>query len=489
MFFLGDFYFENLYNYFSWFFCFMEKFLSDSQRRMAQFLLAAKIDYIYVPERVGKPVKKGPCFSLPALKTYLYETDEVVLPQTASSDAMRFCFTSDGKFSSFGDKKWAAVFRCPTCSSMFFGSCSDSQCPLCHAEVCSVYALGSDGIPGWFGGGGDFLFNKDELDKKISSLPVTDGLIDKLMAVANLLSGSPQEAVLTQEKAKEFGRLSRMYPNMVEVLKYFRASLVRTKLRKSKAISFRPILLVGGPGCGKSSFARELGSIVSGKEPLRVDLGNDVASFTLAGSDMSWRKSKCGLVLQSMFGDGKSGPLRNPVVILDEMDKIPLSGAHEVEGVFYSILERETAAHFRDNYFDIPVDASGINYIATANSLSNIPSAILSRFQVFEIRDYSDSEFLDNVIPNFYEKWIEFERIDRDAVPKVLSDSIKKLVFSICGTDTRKISSAFDKVLEKTGKIDKLSGKFIAFFSDDEIRSGWRKFAGKPLLPTDPFVI
>ena len=455
---------------------------------MAQFLTAAKIEYIYVPEKMGKTSDKAPCFSLPRQNTYIYETADITLPMTASAEAERFCFSGDGKFSSFKED-WAAVMRCPSCRKMFFSSSVLMSCPACSTEKCEVYALGTEGIPGWFGGQGEPLFDEEELRKKISSIPNADGLVDKIQAVAKLLSGRPREAVLTSDKAKEFGKLSRSYPNMGEVLRYFRASLVRTKLRKSKAISFRPILLVGSPGCGKSSFARELGKIVSDRDPLRVDLGNDVASFTLTGSDMSWRKSKCGLVLQSMFGDGKSGPLRNPVVILDEMDKIPLNGTHEVEGVFYSILERETSSHFRDNYFDVPVDASGINYIATANSIANIPSAILSRFQVFEIRDYSEKEFIDTVIPNFYERWIDFERIDRDAVPKKLSESIRKLVFSICRTDTRKISSAFDKVLERTGKTDKATGKFIAFFSDEEIKNGWRKYAGTPLLPTDPFII
>lgn len=471
----------------------MEKYQTEAQRRMAQFLLAAGIEYIYVPEKVGPTTKKAPCFSLPAQNSYIYETADIVLPKTASAEAKRFCFSGDGKFASFaeggGERGWAAVLRCPACRAMFLASSAADSCPRCGEEKCGVYALGSDGIPGWFGGQGDVLFDEEDLRKKIASVPNGDGLVDKIQSVARLLSGRPREAVLTSEKAKEFGRLSRSYPNMGEVLRYFRASLVRTKLRKSKAISFRPILLVGSPGCGKSSFARELGRIVSDRDPLRVDLGNDVASFTLTGSDMSWRKSKCGLVLQSMFGDGKEGPLRNPVVILDEMDKIPLNGTHEVEGVFYSILERETASHFRDNYFDVPVDASGINYIATANSTANIPTAILSRFQVFEIRDYSEREFIDTVIPNFYERWIDFERIDRDAVPQKLSESIRKMVFSICGTDTRKISSAFDRVLERTGKTDKATGKFIAFFSEEEIKSGWRNFAGKPHLPTEPFII
>lgn len=465
---------------------------------MAQFLEAAGIDFDY-DEKFFLKEQNAILFA----DFFNFAEDnfaEITFSEETSEEPKKslFIFSQDGKFSSLEiteDKKivnngaWAAVMRCPSCSSIYFASSADAVCPKCKTEKCSVYTIGSDGIPGWFGVHSDSLFDDEDLKRKIASLPEADGLAEKIRSVAVLLSGKPREASLTTEKAKAFGKLSRTYPNMAEVLKYFRASLVRTKLRKSKAISFRPILLVGSPGCGKSSFAKELGSIVSGTAPLRVDLGNDVASFTLTGSDMSWRKSKCGLVLQSMFGDGKSGPLRNPVVILDEMDKIPSGGAHEVEGVFYSILERETALHFRDNYFDVPVDASGINYIATANDIKGIPSAILSRFQVFEIRDYSEKEFIENVIPNFYEKWIDFERIDRDAVPEKLSESIRRLVFSISGSDTRKISSAFDRVLEKTGRIDKASGKFIAFFSEAEIKGGWRNFAGKLQLPDAPFVI
>lgn len=467
----------------------MEKFQTESHRRMAQFLEAAEIENEYFEKKCDSENN-----NLTISGFQLKDQNAILVSESLEScenfsDLELFVFTQDGKFSAGENQEWAAIMRCPECSAMYFASSADSICPKCKTEKCNVYTLGSEGIPGWFGQNTDSLFDEEELKRKISSLPDADGLAEKIRSVATLLSGKPVEAILTQEKAKDFGKLSKKYPNMVEVLKYFRASLVRTKLRKSKAISFRPILLVGGPGCGKSSFARELGTIVSGKPPLRVDLGNDVASFTLAGSDMSWRKSKCGLVLQSMFGDKKSGPLRNPVVILDEMDKIPLGGAHEVEGVFYSILERETAAHFRDNYFDVPVDASGINYIATANDISSIPSAILSRFHVFKIRDYSEKEFIDCVIPNFYQKWIDFERIDKDAVPNKLSEKIKKLVFSFSGTDTRKISAAFDKVLEKTGRVDKTSGKFIAFFSDEEINAGWKNFAGKPHLPEDPFII
>lgn len=467
-----------------------ENFQSDSQRRMAQFLDAAGIEYIYVPNKFKKISKKNPCFALTKQKTYLYETSEISVPPSASSDAERFYFTQDGKFFSLNaDAKWAGIIRCSACSTVFFASEETAHCPSCDCEKCEVYAVGKEGISGWYGGSSDSLFNVGELKKKLASLPVGDGLAEKIKSVSDMLSGRPREATLTSEKAKEFSKLGKNYPNMKDVLLYLRSSLVRTRLRRSKAISFRPILLVGSPGCGKSSFARELGKIVSGKEPLRVDLGNDVASFTLTGNDISWRKSKCGLVLQSMFGDGKSGPLRNPVVILDELDKIPSTGAHEVEGVFYSILERETASHFRDNYFDIPVDASGINYIATANDLENIPQPILSRFQVFEIRDYSEKEFINNVLPNFYTSWLEFERIDKDAVPKVLSEEIRKMIFECSGIDTRKISSAFDKILEKTGHIDKASGKFIAFFSESEIKQGWKTFAGKPVLPDEPFVL
>ncbi len=451
---------------------------------MAQFLEAAKIEQIYVPERMQSA--KGPCFALPHLRSYLYEGKaDVTIPPEASADAGRFFFKADGRFSALGEKA-AFILRCVQCRAFFFSCEEKKSCPLCFSES-KIWAKGSDGIPGW--DGQSWLFDPDEFEKKLASLPEGDGLSEKMRKVASLLSGSPREATLTQEKARLFGELSKNYPNMKEPLRYFRASLVRTKLRRSKAISFRPMLLVGPPGSGKSAFAAELGRIVSGREPLRVDLGNDVASFTLAGSDMSWRKSKCGLVLQSMFRVGSDGPLKNPVVILDELDKIPPGGSHDVEGVFYSILERETAERFRDNYFDVAVDASGINYIATANDSEKIPPAILSRFESFEIRAYTEKEFLERVIPHFYARWIEFERIDRASVPASLSAEIRLRVLSECKSDTRRVSAAFDRVLEATGRIDRASGRFIAFFSEDELKDGWKNHAGRATLPSEPFFI
>ena len=465
----------------------MAQFQSEAQRRMAQFLEAAKIDFIYVPSKMGYSTN-GLCFSLSKQRVYLYEGREISISNLAPSNVERYSFTADGRFSAVGESKGAFVARCSSCGAMFFSSSEKSACIECGKEA-QIWATGSDGIPGWFGGVGESLFDKAEFEKKCASLPKDDGLLEKMLTVARLLSGKPREAILTQEKAKRFGELSRNYPNMAEPLKYFRASLIRTKLRRSKAISFRPMLLVGSPGCGKSSFASELGAIVTGKEPLRVDLGNDVASFTLTGSDMSWRKSKCGLVLQSMFGLDGDGPLKNPVVILDELDKMTLNGAHDVENVFYSILERDTAARFRDNYFDVAVDASGINYIATANDLSKISPFILSRFEVFPIKDYTETEFLNRVIPHFYSKWVEYENIDRNAVPKILSEEIRRLIFTECGGDTRRISATFDRVIEKTSRIDKKTGKFIALFSKKELEKGWQNFAGTSKIPDLPFIV
>lgn len=408
--------------------------------------------------------------------------------KTLSESGGDFSFCPDGKFSG-RNGGWAAVLRCPSCGTMFFASSAGECCPSCDFDRCEVYAFGTEGIPGWLGRSRESLVDMDALRARVSSLPPTDGMAEKVMSVAAMLSGIPRESALTKEKAAALSALSKAYPNMKEVLSYLRAALVRTKLRRSRAISFRPVLLVGGPGCGKSSFARELGIIVSGKDPLRVDLGNDVASFTLAGNDMSWRKSKCGLVLESMFGTAGEGPLRNPVVILDELDKMPESGTHEAEGVFYSILERETASRFRDNYFGVPVDASGINYIATANDVSSIPRPILSRFRVFDVRDYTEKEFIENVIPSFYGRWLGMEGIDRSRVPKVLSVEVRKLIFSESGTDTRKLPAALDRVLEKTGREDKSSGEFVAFFSKTELERGWRAFAGFESLPDEPFEI
>lgn len=266
---------------------------------------------------------------------------------------------------------------------------------------------------------------------------------------------------------------------MKEVIDYLILNFKASSLRCNRDISFRPIVLVGGPGCGKSSFCSDLSKIVMGKPSVKIDLGNNVANFTLSGSAPEFKEARHGLIIESMFSNGDNHPLKNPIIQFDELDKIKKNDSFSIESIFYSILEKANSKGFFDNYIGMNIDASGINYIFTANSLENVSSPIINRLKIFKIDDYTHEQLKDCVLSNYYKKWLENEKMEREYLPKVLSDEIKEKILRYSNDDPRSIEDSIIRVLNETLTFDTETGHTIALFSQEELEFGWKKFRGK----------
>lgn len=212
---------------------------------------------------------------------------------------------------------------------------------------------------------------------------------------------------------------------------------------------------------------------------MKIDLGNDVPVFALSGSDSQYNHSKHGIVIESMFRNEKHGPLKNPLIHFDELDKINSDEEHSIETIFYSILEKNTARRFFDSFIGINVDASGVNYIFTANTLEKVPAPIISRLKVFQIQDYTHEQLKESVIDNFYQNWLRFNDMEKEYLPAVLSEEIREEILNECKDDTRKIDDAINKVFERTMQTDGKTGHKVALFSPKEYLIGWENFRGK----------
>lgn len=151
-------------------------------------------------------------------------------------------------------------------------------------------------------------------------------------------------------------------------------------------LELTPILLVGDPGVGKTRFARGLASIL-GTGNVTISLAQTTAGWVVGGSAATWQGAKPGKVFETLL----HGETSNPVVTIDEIDKAS-HGQYDPLGAFYALLERDTAAEFVDEYVDLPVDASRILWIATANATHSVPEPILSRMRVIEVRAPSRDE-------------------------------------------------------------------------------------------------
>ena len=178
------------------------------------------------------------------------------------------------------------------------------------------------------------------------------------------------------------GAVDELYdasPNFAGVLDDLRKHLALA-VAGDEAVQFVPILLVGEPGLGKTYFAKKLAhALGTGFE--FVSMNSLTAGWVLTGASAQWHNARPGKVAQTLI----EGDFANPVVVLDEVDKAGGDHRYDPMGALYTLLERDTATAFKDEFIDVDIDASHILWVATANDESAIPDPILNRMNVYVI--------------------------------------------------------------------------------------------------------
>ena len=145
------------------------------------------------------------------------------------------------------------------------------------------------------------------------------------------------------------------------------------------------VLLIGPLGIGKTQFALNLAALMC-VPSLFLPMNSETNSSALAGSSTFWSNSNPGRLFELLaWGTKGESPVANPLIILDEADKVT-ADRYDPLAALYSLLEEETASKFEDQSLpDIVFDASNVRYILTANDASTIPEPILSRVIQFHI--------------------------------------------------------------------------------------------------------
>ncbi len=168
-------------------------------------------------------------------------------------------------------------------------------------------------------------------------------------------------------------------PNFHEALDDIRKQLALCT-SSNDALEIQPMLLLGVPGIGKTHFGRKLADLLSTGFGF-VSMSSMTAGWILSGSSSQWKNAKPGKVFETLM----HGKYANPLMMIDEIDKAGGDHQYDPLGSLYALLEHDTARSFIDEFVDIPVDASGVTWIATANDASRIPEPILNRMNVYEI--------------------------------------------------------------------------------------------------------
>jgi ATP-dependent Lon protease len=230
--------------------------------------------------------------------------------------------------------------------------------------------------------------------KDVYEVPAVEKALQDLSPSANealraiyekMLRLGGQRFTVKPSALPEMDALFEELPNFTEVLEDIRKHLALC-VGSNDSVELPPMLLLGEPGIGKTHFARKLAQLL-GTGFGFVPMSSLTAGWVLSGASSQWKNAKPGKVFDTFL----NGEYANPVIVVDELDKASSDGQYDPLGALYELLEVQTATRFVDEFVELPIDASGAVWLATANDASRIPEPLVNRLTVYEIEAPDDA--------------------------------------------------------------------------------------------------
>ena len=221
------------------------------------------------------------------------------------------------------------------------------------------------------------------------------------------------------------------------------------------------ICLVGPPGTGKTSIARSIARALD-KKYVRISLGGVRDEAEIRGHRRTYVGAMPGRIVNGLRMAG----VKNPLMLLDEIDKMSSDYKGDTASAMLEVLDSEQNHKFRDHYVELPVDLSEVLFIASANSMQDIPGPLLDRMEIIEVSSYTENEKFhsakDHLLAKQYEKNGVADgklKIADKALRMVISSytreagvrSLERQIGEICRKAARRIYEGDEKMIRVTG--------------------------------------
>jgi ATP-dependent Lon protease len=234
------------------------------------------------------------------------------------------------------------------------------------------------------------LTQLEKLSQSPSFLPELDRINRYLDWVVNLPWDKQTEDNLDLAHAQLI--LDQHHYGLTEIkdriLEYISVMKLKSEKGEGKEIMRAPILcFVGLVGTGKTTIASSIAEAL-GRRFARIPFGGMGDPLDLRGQSRMHPEAEPGKVIKAL----KTTQSRNPVILLDEIDRVTDQGRASIMGVLVELLDPEQNHSFIDHYIDWPFDLSGVLFIATANNTRNIATAVLDRIEPIMMPSYTDAE-------------------------------------------------------------------------------------------------
>ena len=223
------------------------------------------------------------------------------------------------------------------------------------------------------------------------------------------------------------------------------------------------LLFVGAPGTGKTSIGKSIARAL-GREYVRVSLGGIHDESDIRGHRRTYIGAMPGRIMDGIHKSGVS----NPVMVLDEVDKLSASYHGSPASALLEVLDPEQNNTFTDHYMNVPYDLSDVMFICTANTTDTIPEPLLNRMEVIQFSGYTPIEKLSIAREHLVPKSMEAMGIDKqimeitdDALRKIISDytmeagvrGLRKRIDTLCRALAVKVAGEPDRRLVVTPEV------------------------------------